>query len=58
MEVQDGGPSDRQRKCIDVYPSTRPTNTQTTLTQTIGTQPTGMSKEVWEKLDRRTRSMI
>jgi hypothetical protein len=49
---------------IIVDPGTRPTGTQNTSTQTtIGTQTTstqstGMSKEDWEKLDRRARSMI
>jgi hypothetical protein len=53
---------------IDVDPSTQPigtqpTGTQTTCTQPTSTQtsstpPTGMSKEDWEKLDRRARSII
>jgi hypothetical protein len=53
---------------IDVDPGTLLTSTQLTGTQTTGTQPTsvqttstpptGMSKEDWEKLDRRARSTI
>jgi hypothetical protein len=53
---------------IIVDPSTQPTGTQPTGTHSIGTQststkttstpPTGMSKEVWEKLERRARSII
>jgi hypothetical protein len=53
---------------IVVDPGTHPTGTQPTGTQMIGTQPTsaqttstpptGMSKEDWEKLDRRSRSTI
>jgi hypothetical protein len=53
---------------IIVDPGTQPTGTQPTGTQTTGTQPTsakttstpptGMSKEDWEKLDRRARSTI
>jgi hypothetical protein len=38
--------------------STQPTSTQPTSTQTTSTPPTGMSKEYWEKLDRRARSTI
>ena len=43
--------------------STQPTGTQTTGTQpttaqTTSTPPTDMSKEDWEKLDRRERSTI
>jgi hypothetical protein len=58
MKAQDGGPS-----YIIVDPGTKPTSTQYTGTQPIGTQnnytqSTGMSKEYWEKLDRRARSMI
>jgi hypothetical protein len=34
------------------------TRTKTTSTQTTSTQSTGMSKEDWEKLDRRARSTI
>jgi hypothetical protein len=51
-----------------VDPSTQPTSTKSTSTQATGTQPTstqttstpptGMSKEDWEKLDRRARSTI
>jgi hypothetical protein len=53
---------------IIVDPGTHPTGTQPTGTQMTGTQPTsaqttstppiGMSKEDWEKLDRRARSII
>jgi hypothetical protein len=53
---------------IDVDPSTQPTSTPSTSTQATGTQPTstkttstpatGMSKEYWDKLDRRARSTI
>jgi hypothetical protein len=48
---------------IIMDPSTQPTGTQTTSTQptsaqTISTPPTSMSKEDWEKLDRRERSII
>jgi hypothetical protein len=53
---------------IIVDPSTHPTGTPSTSTQATGTQhtstqtsstpPTGMSKEDWEKLDRRARSTI
>jgi hypothetical protein len=53
---------------IDVDPGTQPTGTQPTRMQSTGTQPTstqttstppnGMSKEDWEKLDRRARSII
>ena len=41
-------------------PSTRTqaTGTQPTSTQTTSTPPTGMSKEYWEKLDRRAGSTI
>ena len=38
--------------------STHATGTQPTSTQTTSTPPTGMSKEDWEKLDRRARSTI
>jgi hypothetical protein len=38
--------------------STHATGTQPTSTQTTSTPPTGMSKEDWEKLDRRERSII
>jgi hypothetical protein len=38
--------------------STQATGTQPTSTQTTSTPPTGMSKEYWEKLDRRARSTI
>jgi hypothetical protein len=37
---------------------TQTTGTQPTSTQTTSTPPTGMSKEDWEKLDRRERSII
>jgi hypothetical protein len=37
---------------------TQMTGTQPTSTQTTSTPPTGMSKEDWEKLDRRARSTI
>jgi hypothetical protein len=37
---------------------TQTIGTQPTSTQTTSTPPTGMSKEDWEKLDRRERSMI
>jgi hypothetical protein len=53
---------------IVVDPDTQPTGmqstgtpstgTQPTSTQTSSTTPTGMSKEYWEKLDRRERSTI
>jgi hypothetical protein len=53
---------------IVVDPGTQPTSMQPTGTQTTGTHPTssqntstpptGMSKEDWEKLDRRARSII
>jgi hypothetical protein len=38
--------------------STQATGTQLTSTQTTSTLATGMSKENWEKLDRRERSTI
>jgi hypothetical protein len=38
--------------------STQATSTQPTSTQTTSTPPTGMSKEDWEKLDKRARSTI
>jgi hypothetical protein len=38
--------------------STQVTGTQPTSTQTTSSPPTGMSKEDWEKLDRRARSTI
>jgi hypothetical protein len=38
--------------------STHDTSTQPTSTQTTSTPATGMSKEDWEKLDRRARSII
>ena len=38
--------------------STQATGTQPTSTQTTSTPTTGMSKEDWEKLDRRARSTI
>jgi hypothetical protein len=41
-----------------MYTSTHATRTQPTSTQTTSTPPTGMSKEDWEKLDRRARSTI
>jgi hypothetical protein len=69
MEAQDGGPSCRQKTmdhAVDL--GTQPTGTSSTSTQATGTQPastqttstppTGMSKEDWEKLDRRARSTI
>ena len=37
---------------------TQSTGTQPTSTQTTSTPPTSMSKEDWEKLDRRARSTI
>ena len=53
---------------IVVDPGTQPIGTPSTSTQAIGTQPTskqttstpadGMSKEDWEKLDIRARSII
>jgi hypothetical protein len=53
---------------IVVDPGKQPTGTPSTSTQAIGTKltstqtsstpPTGMSKEDWEKLDRRERSTI
>jgi hypothetical protein len=53
---------------IVVYPGTQPTgthptgthttSTQPTSTKTTTTPPTGMSKEDWEKLDKRARSTI
>ena len=44
-------------------PGTQPTGTPSTSTHATGTQPTStpptsMSKEDWEKLDRRARSTI
>jgi hypothetical protein len=38
--------------------STQATSTQPTSAQTTSTPPTSMSKEDWEKLDRRARSNI
>jgi hypothetical protein len=38
--------------------STQATDTQPTSTQTTSTPVTGMSKEDWDKLDRRARSTI
>jgi hypothetical protein len=38
--------------------STQATGTEPTSTQTTSTPPAGMSKEYWEKLDRRARSTI
>ena len=43
---------------IIVDPGTQPTGTQPTSTQTTSLPPTGISKEDWEKLDRRARSTI
>ena len=43
---------------IIVDPRTQPTGTSSTSTQATSTPPTGMSKEDWEKLDRRARSTI
>jgi hypothetical protein len=53
---------------ITVDPGTQPTSTPSTSTQAIGTPPTslkttstpvtGMSKEDWDKLDKRARSTI
>jgi hypothetical protein len=48
---------------IAVDPGTQPTSTPSTSTQATGTQPTStqttsMSKEYWEKLDKRARSTI
>jgi hypothetical protein len=53
---------------IAVDPGTQPTDTPSTSTHATGTQPTstqttstpviGMSKEDWDKLDRRARSTI
>jgi hypothetical protein len=48
---------------IVVDPGTQPTGTPSTSTHATGTQPTStpptsMSKEDWEKLDRRARSTI
>jgi hypothetical protein len=37
---------------------THTTDTQPTSAQNTSTPPTGMSKEDWEKLDRRARSSI
>jgi hypothetical protein len=37
---------------------TQSTGTQPTSTKTTSTPPIGMSKEDWEKLDRRLRSII
>jgi hypothetical protein len=43
----------------DTQPTgTQPTGTRSTSTQPTSTPPTGMSKEDWEKLDRRARSTI
>jgi hypothetical protein len=57
-----------KQQWIVVDPSTHPIGTQSTCTKTTGTQPssaktpstppTGMSKEYWEKLDKRERSTI
>jgi hypothetical protein len=57
-----------KEKWIIVDPGTQPIGTPSTSTQATGTQPTstqttsmpptGMSKEDWEKLDRRARSTI
>jgi hypothetical protein len=57
-----------KEKWIDMDLGTQPTGMQLTGTQSTGTQPTstqttstppsGMSKEDWEKLDRRERSTI
>jgi hypothetical protein len=45
-----------------IWISTQTVDTQTTSTQSTGTQTTmrsiGMSKEDWEKMDRRERSTI
>jgi hypothetical protein len=38
--------------------STQATGTQPITTQTTSTPPTGISKEDWEKMDRRARSTI
>jgi hypothetical protein len=43
---------------IVVDPGTQPTGMQPTSAQTTSTPPTGMLKEDWEKLDKRTRSNI
>jgi hypothetical protein len=48
---------------ITVDPGTQPTSTpstgtQPTSTQTTNTPPTGMSKQDWEKLDKRARVTI
>jgi hypothetical protein len=48
--VDPGTPSTESR--------TQATGTQPTSTQTTSTPPTGMSKEDWEKLDRRAKSTI
>jgi hypothetical protein len=57
-----------KKQWIIVDPGTQPTSTQRigthlngtkpTSTQTTSTPPTGMSKEDWEKLDRRARNTI
>jgi hypothetical protein len=43
---------------IVVDPGTQPTGIEPTSAQTTSTTPTGMLKEDWEKLDKRTRSNI
>jgi hypothetical protein len=60
-------PVDKEQWIV-VDPGTQPTGTPSTSTQATGTQPTstqttstpviGMSKEDWDKLDRRARSNI
>jgi hypothetical protein len=52
-----------KEQCITVDPGTEPTGTLSTITKATSTQPTstpttGMSKEDWEKLDKRERSTI
>jgi hypothetical protein len=52
-----------KEQLITIDPGTHPTGTPSTSTQATGKQPTstpptGMSKEDWEKLDRRARSTI
>ena len=47
-----------KEKWIIVDPSTQPIGTLSTSIQATSTPTTGMSKEDWEKLDRRARSTI
>jgi hypothetical protein len=62
--IVDTGTQNTCMKPTGMQPTgTQPTNTQSTGTQptsteTTSTTPIGMSKEYWEKLDRRKRSTI